>query len=543
MDHRFIPRKRIEHGRRVDPKTLNKNRRSKQATEQSNNRKESLPSSNRSPLRKTSERSRNEALRPKFRMGSKCKVSTNKFSSHTPTESELTPSQDSVSTHSSTPKQITYKNYSNRNSDRRSVNHSSPRYSGLVSWLDSFVFHVVRLSICLVLGAGFLLYLPPAAETDRVHEHDWGVGIEEISESLSSSVQNNEFPTTVQLKVEDELLDATLHYNFDSKIKANIDNLLNHYGPDYAAVVVANPKTGRILAMSSFVRDGEDVGNLSVHSGFPAASIFKMITAAAALDQDIASPSTQFEFNGKFTSLYKSNVLHHKKTKWTQIVSLTKAFARSINTVFGRLGIYDVGGETLAQYANRFGFNSPIVTDIPLDSSKTAFDPADEWSIAEAASGYTRKTTISPLHAVMLASAVVNDGLMIEPRIIEYAHFPNGPLVYEATPGTHRAISPETAQEMRVLMRQTVESGSARKVFKGFFKGQYENLDVGGKTGSLTGENPKGRTEWFVGYGDSGSDQITVAAVVVNKEKWRVKSSYLAKKVIEDYFKSPSSQG
>ena len=63
-----------------------------------------------------------------------------------------------------------------------------------------------------------------------------------------------------------------------------------------------------------------------------------------------------------------------------------------------------------------------------------------------------------------------------------------------------------------------------------------------GKLGRSAAINPKGRTEWFVGYGDSGSDQITIAAVVVNKEKWRIKPAVLARKVIENYFQSASAQ-
>ena len=412
----------------------------------------------------------------------------------------------------------------------------------LKSWFRNFCFHAVKLVVCLAFGLGFLLYLPPEAETDRTHRHDWGVGVNEISASIEAGVRDNLYPNPVELQVGEKKLEATLQYTIDAEFNGYIDDLLEKYGPDFAAVVVADPKSGQILAMSSFIRDGEPFDNLSVHTGFPAASIFKMITAAAALDLDIATPSTVYQYNGKNSSLYKSNVLRHKKNKWTRSANLTKAFALSINTVFGRLGIFDVGGESLGQYANQFGFNRALVTDVALGPSRTEIDADDEWSIAEAASGYTRKTTISPLHAVMLASAVVNDGIIIEPRIVDYARIPNGPLVYESTPGKFRAIDQSSAQDMRVLMRETVRSGSARKSFQGFFKRQYANLDVGGKTGSLSGINPKGRTEWFVGYGDSGSDQITIAAVVVNKEKWRIKPAVLARKVIENYFQSASAQ-
>ena len=132
---------------------------------------------------------------------------------------------------------------------------------------------------------------------------------------------------------------------------------------------------------------------------------------------------------------------------------------------------------------------------------------------------------------------------LVEPRLVKDAHFLNGPMIYSSDEQLQQVLDAETAKDMRVLMRKTVQSGSARKRFRGFFKGSYADLDVGGKTGSLTGLNPKGRTEWFAGYGDSGENQIAVAAVVVNKKVWRVKPSYLARKIFEEYFKPSNSRG
>ncbi|GIS91646.1 MAG: hypothetical protein CM1200mP20_16870 [Pseudomonadota bacterium] len=56
-------------------------------------------------------------------------------------------------------------------------------------------------------------------------------------------------------------------------------------------------------------------------------------------------------FNGKTTSLYRKNVLHHKNNKWTRHLPLSASFGKSVNTVFGRLGLEYVGGEGLLDYA------------------------------------------------------------------------------------------------------------------------------------------------------------------------------------------------
>ena len=391
--------------------------------------------------------------------------------------------------------------------------------------------------------AFFILYPGTPVETKRSQNQIWGVHKQQLAQSLSRNVWTNNYPTIVRLLGADDEFDALVYYNIEPQLNEYIDNLILRYKPDYSAVVALQADTGRILAMSSYEKDNFTNRNLALHSGFPAASVFKIVTAAAAIDTGAAKPNSIYAYNGKNTSLYRANVFRHKTNKWTRNTSLVRAFALSINTVFGRLGLYDVGGENLKQYADNFGFNQPIPFDISIDSSKTGFQVDDEWSIVEAASGFTTETTISPLHGAMIASVIANDGVMVEPNLIDFAVHPSGPLLYQSNLVESRVFDKQTADDMRVLMRATVRRGSARKHFRSFFKGAYTDLDVGGKTGSLTGHNPQGKTEWFVGYGDSGKDKIAIAAVVVNKDKWRVKPAYLARKILEEYFKPESQNG
>ncbi len=104
-------------------------------------------------------------------------------------------------------------------------------------------------------------------------------------------------------------------------------------------------------------------------------------------------------------------------------------------------------------------------------------------------------------------------------------------------------MDPGTAGVIRSLMRETVHRGTSRGTFRGFFKRDYALLDVGGKTGSLSGTDPKGKYDWFVGYADGGTKRIAFASLTIHEKLWRVKSSYLARKAIESYFKGLSPQG
>ncbi len=403
-----------------------------------------------------------------------------------------------------------------------------------LSYLLAFIAKTIFAGAVFLV---FMLFPDSALETSHDNEQIWGIEKHHLAESIADEVAANEYPSLVRIANDRYNFDAIVHYNIEPKFNIYIDDLIAKYGPDYAAVVALQPHTGRILAMSSFVRDNSLGHNLAVHSEFPAASIFKIITAAAAIDTGVAKPDTIYPYNGKTTSLYKSNVLRHKNNKWTRNTSLSRAFALSINTVFGRIGVFDVGAEKLRYYADRFGFNGPVPVDFSLAASKTRFRADDEWSIAEAASGYTRETTISPVHAAMLAAVIANDGVLIEPNLIDFAVDMSGPLIYKSEPTAVRILDEQTTEQLRVLMRATVKRGSARKHFQSFFRGAYSKIDVGGKTGSLTGNSPQGRTEWFVGYANSDTDKIAVAAVVVNKEKWRVKPARLARMVIEEYFR------
>jgi len=86
-----------------------------------------------------------------------------------------------------------------------------------------------------------------------------------------------------------------------------------------------------------------------------------------------------------------------------------------------------------------------------------------------------------------------------------------------------------------------VASGSARDSFKKFFRGDMADVEVGGKTGSLTGENPPGRYDWFIGYAQKDGRKIAFAAMCINEEFWYVKSAYVARKAIEHFFSRPNT--
>jgi cell division protein FtsI/penicillin-binding protein 2 len=102
----------------------------------------------------------------------------------------------------------------------------------------------------------------------------------------------------------------------------------------------------------------------------------------------------------------------------------------------------------------------------------------------------------------------------------------------------------EGAQRLKELMEATVKQGTSRKSFRALVRDKkFHELELGGKTGSLLGDNPKGKVDWFVGYAIGGeNDRLAIGAITVNKEFWTVKSSFLAQTLFKKHFKEQFTQ-
>lgn len=359
-----------------------------------------------------------------------------------------------------------------------------------------------------------------------------------IANMISESVQNNQFPEIAELPYGQNKLPVQLHYTFDDESHKVAEKIFHQYKPDYAALVMMDAKTGKIISTVSYTKEPNEMGNLTLRATFPSASVFKMVTATAALDRAIASVDSKIEFNGANHTLYKKNVMSEKHNRWTRFISIREAFAKSINTVFAKIGM-NVGAEELKEYAQRFKFNQEIMADLPVQPGVAPLPTENMWKIAEIASGYTQENRMSPLQGSMMAAAVVNDGVMMAPFAVEsLSSLKDGEVIYKTTPlQSSVTMKPETARELRVLMAETVEAGTSRKFFRDFLRNKkFKDIEVGGKTGSLTGNDPKGKCDWFVGYAEGRNQKIAISVLTVNKEKWAVKSSYVAKLMLQDYF-------
>lgn len=407
-------------------------------------------------------------------------------------------------------------------------------------------------SLCFFFSAGvlcacvFLILIGPSSKPSsqtQAGEHSSNANnnkmtLAELAQTLAPSIQKNTLPNTIEVKSSSSVF--KINYTINEQLQKSVEKLLGLYRPDYAAVVALDARTGELLVMTSYQREGRDIGNLAVRSSFPAASIFKIITAAAAVEESKLTSDSVIPFNGSYHSLYRKNVERFEQNRWTRYITLREAFAKSVNTVFGKLGLFYIGSQDLYHYAEKFYFNREFDSDLVFGQSQTVnLDEMqeDRWSIAEAASGFTLGNTLSPVHGAVIAATIAQEGRMVRPFIVNSVEDEAGNVMFSGEPKViGSVIRSDTARELQDMMQATVQIGTSRKWFRQLLRKRiYQDAIIGGKTGSLTGLEPRGKYDWFVGFLKTDASDIAVAALTINEKVWRVKSSYLASELFRNY--------
>lgn len=305
----------------------------------------------------------------------------------------------------------------------------------------------------------------------------------------------------------------------------------------YIGIVVLDPQNGRILSLVNHDKTNS-LNNLCLESTFPAASIFKIITAAAAIEKSGFKGNTALTYNGRKHTLYKSQI-KKRITKYTNRITFTDSFAQSVNPVFGKIGAFYLGKLVLDNYAHSFGFNRVIDFEIPLLPSR--FTVKDNpYQLAEIASGFNRRTIISPLHGALIAAAVLNRGRIPAPTIIDQIRDENQKLIYHNqfdTVGEPMVFA--TTLILQSMMVATVTSGTLRKGFKGYRRDKIlSKLYLGGKTGSIDNQSHDARFDWFVGFAreKKGPAKIVLSVFVAHEKYIGRRASYYARQAIKAYF-------
>jgi penicillin-binding protein A len=328
------------------------------------------------------------------------------------------------------------------------------------------------------------------------------------------------------------------------------------------ALVAINPQTGAILAMASFptydpngyatlngtklnqvdaalrANPNEPLLNRAIEQSYPPGSTFKIITSAAALSTGKVASQNATVAAPNSLPLGNGNTLINDggETCGDGNPPMIQAFWLSCNTAFGKLG-QQLGGATLARYANLFGANSSTLkVPLPVAASviPTETDPAFE---AFAAIGQ-HNDQVTPLQEAMIAATIANHGTLMTPYLVKQVIAPDGSTVQNASPTQlSQAVTPAVASEIQAMMVQVTQNqaGTAFATANSSVAG----VEIAGKTGTAqNGINNSGLDDAvFTCFAPASNPQIAVGVIVKGGGFGADAAAPIAVKVIQAYLK------
>jgi cell division protein FtsI/penicillin-binding protein 2 len=313
----------------------------------------------------------------------------------------------------------------------------------------------------------------------------------------------------------------------DPGLQARLERSLDTYRVPWGATVLIEPATGRVLALAEHSRAEPGRRGLALAALAPAASVFKIVTAAALLEQGVGADGAVCYHGGR--RRLDPRLLRDDPRRDRRCVSLASAFGHSTNVVFAKLADRDLDPEILRGAAERFLFNVPIPFPRPLEVS-TAEVSEDPFDVANTAAGFG-SVKLTPLHAALLAAIVANGGMFVPPILVDETE--GAPLPAPAE--SWRVVDEEIAARLGEMMRETVSAGTARRVFRNVGR-SLRGVHVAGKTGSLAHAQPYRDYSWFVGYAPADKPEVAVATLVVNDRLWHARAPMVAREALEAFF-------
>lgn len=324
--------------------------------------------------------------------------------------------------------------------------------------------------------------------------------------------------------------DEFVHFSVDPDLQQFVKKLVLNTPAPHVAVVAMEPRTGRILAIAD---KSTSIRNLSLHTGFPAASLFKVVTTAAALERGAVTADAPINFRGGNYEVDRWNI-EPDAARDRRVMPLNEALGRSCNPVFARVAMKYLTPNILRNYASSFGFNTDMYFQTSLSRSE-AYIPDDEYEMGRTAAGFG-EVFISPVHAAALMSGIANGGNLPRPSFVDSVTSQSGQSIYSMQPKIIKEIiKPTTAQTLLRMMTATTTLGTSRKEFMRNNQPVFGNIEVAAKTGTLRGLNPKGLNNWFIAAAPVGNPKIAISVIVVNPGGTSSKASHLGRLVLEKY--------
>ncbi|MBE5803263.1 MAG: penicillin-binding protein 2 [Clostridiales bacterium] len=290
------------------------------------------------------------------------------------------------------------------------------------------------------------------------------------------------------------------------------------------AAVVMNYKTGELIASISLPNfdpmniteatkadAGQPFWNRATQSVYPPGSSFKIITTVSALDNIPSVTGQEIACTGGLTVM--NQTIHDYGGAIHEKLTLREAFKKSCNNVYAYIA-QTLGDEKLRKTAESFGFNDNFLfRDLVVENSTYPTTNRNEFEIATTGIGQSALTA-TPMHMCMVAAAIANDGVMMEPRLLMNVQSAAGSTRATFQSKVYRtALSAENAATLQSYMRDVVKSGTGTSA-------AVPGLAICGKTGSAESSLSGSAMTygWFIGYIENDDLPYAVSVLVESIE-------------------------
>ncbi len=424
------------------------------------------------------------------------------------------------------------------------------KYIALLTLICAFLYGLVKFygygkSFLLsknkpVLGTGIrpIKFIQASAVLKKRRFNDFSSGSVNSLKSLKRyfKYHNPVFKTIKNGRYIQKIGDYIVVYTVDPSVQEEAEKIFKEYTVPYGVLAAVNPETGAVLGFASYAHNKKQSADISPLIAYPPGSIAKIITASAAIESKGFYPGLNICFNGTLYGTDKKNWEQNIGTGSNDI-SFKEAFAKSCDVAFGKIAGYYVGRKLLSSYFDKFNFNKKIPFILNLQESK-AYIPRKFYQLELTGAGF-ENVKITPIQAAMIAGAAINGGRLIEPYIIKEIMSATGKIIYkhEGIKVIGYPVTAKTAYVLKQMMIATVTNGISHPDFYSY-NGSYmlPGVVAGGKTGTISGNNPAGLYQWFAGFGEANKKKIALAALVVEKPVWRIEGGAVSEKTLLAYF-------
>lgn len=295
--------------------------------------------------------------------------------------------------------------------------------------------------------------------------------------------------------------------------------------PRRGAVVLLRVKDGAVLAAADYPGHLPRAESVLWSALAPSASLFKLVTTAALVEQAKLHPDHRVCSEGGEHSLSSAQLEAPKGGK-IRCQPFSAIMATSRNAAYARLVTKHLSADVLTDFAERFGFNDTLTEGGPFELGRYRVT-AGPLGLARTATGFIG-SELSAFGAANLALLIANGGIR---KSIHLTCASDGTL----PPTEDRVLLATTARRLREMMESVTAHGTAYDAFHDDVgRPRLPHLSIAGKTGTLGSD--EGTHSWFTGFAPSRAPEVVVAVLLENGNPWRTTAKSIAAEVLQNYF-------